>query len=59
MMVVLILLIVLVIEIFKSIRIEQLKKIEENTIESIGNYEKKSKNDYLKPLSEKSDKNED
>ena len=51
--------IVLILEIGKSIRINQLKKIEDKKIESMSQYEEKSKNDYLKPLSEKLDKNKD
>jgi multidrug efflux pump subunit AcrB len=47
---ILILLIVIVIEMFKSIRIEQLKKSDQKKIESIGQYEENSKNNYLKPV---------
>ena len=38
----------IILEIGKSIRINQLKEVEESKIESIGNYEEKSKNEYLK-----------
>ncbi|WP_299095540.1 hypothetical protein [Winogradskyella sp.] len=48
-----IIIIVVIMEIGKSIRISQLKKIDESKIESMGQYEEKSKNDYLKPFEEK------
>lgn len=40
----------IILEIGKSIRIDQLKEVEESKIESIGNYEEKSKNEYLKVI---------
>ena len=50
---------VIIIEVGKSVRINQFKKIDESKIESMSKYEEKSKSDYLKPLNDKFDnKNE-
>ena len=46
--------VVIILEIGKSIRINQLKRIEVTKIESMSKYEEKSKNDYLKPVIKKS-----
>lgn len=43
-----IIIIVIITETGKSIRINQLKKVEKSKIEAMGNYEKMSKTDYLK-----------
>lgn len=43
----------IILEVGKSVRINQLKNIDKTQIESMGEYEKKSKADYLKVLNKK------
>ena len=53
--VILIVVIVIITEIGKSLRINQLRVIEKSKIESIGEYEKNSKIEYLKVFERKKD----